>query len=124
MNSKNQFWPLVQRSLQLRCPVCGKGRLFRGWFKMHEVCTACGVAFEREAGFYLGSIYVNYGVTALVVAIGYPLLLFNQVVQEQPLLLLAVTFSILFPIWFFRYARALWIGFDQWCDPRNAPGPE
>ena len=44
---------------------------------------SCGVAFEREAGFYLGSIYVNYGVTALVVAIGYPLLLFNQVVEEQ-----------------------------------------
>ena len=77
---------------------------------MHEVCTACGVVFEREAGFYLGSIYVNYGVTALVVAIGYPLLLFNQVVQEQPLLLLAVTFSILFPIWFFRYGSDLTSG--------------
>ena len=87
---------------------------------MHDECPACGVAFEREAGFYLGSIYVNYGVTAMVVAVGYPLLLFNQVLDENPLLLMAMAFSILFPIWFFRYARALWIGFDEFCDPRDA----
>ena len=88
---------------------------------MHEVCPACGVAFEREAGFHLGSIYVNYGLTVLVAAIGYPLLLFNQVVEEQPLLIMAMAFTILFPIWFFRYARALWMGFDEWCDRRETP---
>jgi len=119
MNRKKRFWPLVLRSLRLRCPVCGQGRLFRGWFKMHDVCPTCGVAFEREAGFYLGSIYVNYGVTAVVVAIGYPLLLFNGVMDENRLLAMAMAFSILFPIWFFRYARALWIGFDEYCDPRG-----
>lgn len=88
---------------------------------MHDACPECGVAFEREAGYYLGSIYVNYGVTALVVAIGYPLLLFNQVMDEKPLLALALAFSVLFPIWFFRYARALWIGFDELWDPRDRP---
>ena len=88
---------------------------------MHDACPACGVAFEREAGFYMGSIYVNYGLTAFVVSIGYPLLLFNKVVDEQPLLIMAAAFSILFPIWFFRYARALWMGFDQLCDPRETP---
>ena len=94
--------------------------MFKGWFKMHDVCPNCEVTFEREAGFYLGSIYVNYGLTALVVAIGYPLLLFNQVVDENSLLLLALAFSIIFPIWFFRYARALWMGFDEFCDPRDS----
>jgi len=28
-----------------------------------------------------------------------------------------------FPIWFHRYARALWMGFDQFLDPRPAPKP-
>ena len=91
---------------------------------MHDVCPACGVKFEREAGFYMGSIYVNYGLTAIVVSIGYPLLLFNKVVDEQPLLFMAASFSILFPIWFFRYARALWMGFDELCDPRETPDAE
>ena len=26
-------------------------------------------------------------------------------------------FSVLFPLWFFRYARALWIAFDERFDP-------
>ena len=124
MSKKNRFWPLVFRSLRLRCPVCGKGRLFKSWFKMYDACPNCEAVYEREAGFYLGSIYVNYGLTALIVAIGYPLLLFNQVVEENALLLIALAFSILFPIGFFRYARALWIGFDEFCDPRDAPHAE
>jgi hypothetical protein len=27
------------------------------------------------------------------------------------------TFSLLFPLWFFRYARGLWIAFDERFDP-------
>jgi hypothetical protein len=50
------------------------------------------VAFAREADFYMGSIYVNYGLTALIVSSGYPLLLFNKVVDEQPLLAMATAF--------------------------------
>ena len=29
-------------------------------------------------------------------------------------------FSVLFPLWFFRYARSLWVGFDQYFDPQVA----
>ena len=61
-----RFWMLFKRSLLLRCPVCGQGKLFRGWFAMHERCERCGVKFEREPGFFLGSIYVNYGLTAVL----------------------------------------------------------
>jgi hypothetical protein len=25
----------------------------------------------------------------------------------------------MFPMWFFRYARSLWLGFDQYVDPRK-----
>jgi len=85
---------------------------------MHEKCSHCGVSFKREAGFYLGSIYFNYGLTALVIAVVYPLLLFNQVASNNTLLIIALAFCLLFPIWFFRYARALWLGFDQFVDPR------
>ena len=85
---------------------------------MRDTCAKCGGSFEREAGFYLGSIYFNYGLTALVVAIVYPVLLFNGVMSNNALMASALAFAVLFPIWFFRYARALWLGFDQYCDPR------
>src|SRR5688500_10126255 len=63
------FWRRVGRSLRLRCPRCGMGRLYRGWFAMNDQCAECGCDFRREPGFYLGSIYFNYGLTALVVTV-------------------------------------------------------
>ena len=86
---------------------------------MNERCPLCGVKFEREPGFFLGSIYINYGLTALLVTIAYPLLLFVGNVPERPLLFAAVAFTVLFPILLFPWARSLWLGFDQWHDPRE-----
>ena len=86
---------------------------------MHRACGHCGTSFEREPGFYLGSIYFNYGLTALITAIAYPVLMFNKVLPDSKLLPLTLAFAILFPIWFFRYARSLWLGFDQYMDPRQ-----
>ena len=114
---------LLSRSLRLRCPLCGQGRLFRRWLLMNERCPQCGVKFEREPGFFLGSIYINYGLTALLVTIAYPLLLFVGNVSERPLLFGAVAFTVLFPILLFPWARSLWLGFDQWHDPREVERP-
>jgi Protein of unknown function (DUF983) len=86
---------------------------------MNEKCPHCGVKFEREPGFFLGSIYINYGLTALIVAIAYPLLLFVAGVPETPLLIGAVAFTVFFPIFIFPWARSIWLGFDQWHDPRE-----
>ena len=114
-----RFLTLLSRALRLRCPLCGQGRLFRGWLRMNQECPNCGVKFEREPGFFLGSIYINYGLTALIVAIVYPILLFQRHVPETPLLIGAVTFTVVFPILLFPWARSLWLGFDQWHDARE-----
>jgi uncharacterized protein (DUF983 family) len=124
MRFKTLFW----RCCRLRCPMCGQGRLFRGWFRMHDTCPHCRVSFAREGGFYLGSIYFNYGLTALIAAVGYPLLRFNRVLPSNVLMPLTLLFVLVFPMWFFRYARSLWLGFDQYWDPRSGEqetgGPE
>lgn len=109
------FW----RACRLRCPFCGEGKLFQSWFRMRKACPSCAVSFEREPGFFLGSIYFNYGLTALIAAIAYPALLFTRTVPEKPLLWGTLAFTLLFPMWFFRYARSLWLGFDQFMDPRE-----
>ena len=113
-----RYFTLVWRALRLRCPFCGRGKLFRGWFSMHKQCESCGVSLEREPGFFLGSIYFNYGLTALVTAIAYPVLMFRGV-PDKYLMPVTLAWAILFPIWFFRYARSLWLGFDQFVDPRK-----
>ena len=113
-----RYFTLVWRALRLRCPFCGRGKLFRDWFRMHSQCASCGASLEREPGFFLGSIYFNYGLTALVTAIAYPVLMFNGV-PDKYLMPLTLAWAILFPVWFFRYARSLWLGFDQYVDPRR-----
>ncbi len=85
---------------------------------MNAHCPHCGVSLQREPGFFLGSIYFNYGLTALITAIAYPALMFNGV-PDKYLVPATLGFALLFPLWFFRYARSLWLGFDQYMDPRT-----
>ncbi len=112
-----RFRTIFVRSCRLRCPRCGEGKLFHGWFAMHGQCDHCGMKFQREPGFYLGSIYFNYGLTsALALSAFFSLHLGYRVPSEQltwPLL----AFVLLFPLWFFRYARGLWLGMDEYFDP-------
>jgi len=37
------------------------------------------------------------------------------------LLVVTLAFALVFPLWFFRYARALWVAFDELWDPTLAP---
>jgi uncharacterized protein DUF983 len=86
---------------------------------MQDTCSSCGVRFEREPGFFLGSIYINYGLTTLIVAIAYPVLRFHYLIDKAPLLAGSLLFAVVFPILIFPWTRSLWMGFDQWRDPRE-----
>jgi uncharacterized protein (DUF983 family) len=105
------------RALRLRCPACGEAPIFRGWFAMYDWCGECGRLFNRDAGYLLGSIYFNYGVTAMLVVVMYFAMFFGDVLADSQRLVILVAFGVLFPMWFFRYARALWMAFDERWDP-------
>jgi uncharacterized protein (DUF983 family) len=111
---------ILGRGLALRCPRCGAGRVFRGWFQIHVRCPQCQLVFEREPGYFVGAIYLNYGTTVLVVMPGYFVL---DAWLAPPLwaqLALWGTFAGLFPIWFFRYSKSLWLAIDYLVDPTDA----
>lgn len=108
---------IFKNACRLRCPRCGRGRLFCGWLSMHAACDHCGLNFSREPGFYLGAIYVNYGLTALIVTATYLSLHFGLGVADYVLLIGIGLYCVVFPLWFFRYARSLWLAFDEYFDP-------
>jgi uncharacterized protein (DUF983 family) len=105
------------RALRLRCPACGRAPIFRGWFAMHAACAFCGRHFNRDPGYLLGSIYFNYGVTAMAVVVMYFTMYFRDWLTNGQRLVVLSLFAIIFPVWFFRYARALWMAFDERWDP-------
>lgn len=92
---------------------------------MLERCPACGLAFEREPGYFVGAIYLNYGVTAVVMLAGYFALGAGLGAEVGLQLLVWGTFVVAFPLWFFRYSKSLWLSLDYLVDPvdTSPPGP-
>jgi uncharacterized protein (DUF983 family) len=103
---------LLGRGLRLKCPRCGEGRLFEGWMQMPERCSGCGLKYERAPGYFLGSAYINYGITALILMISYFVLHFGVGWTNTQLAFPLAAFCVIFPLWLFRYARAIWLAFD------------
>lgn len=57
----------VINSLLEKCPKCGKGKMFEQGARlfqippMKEKCELCGYKFDREPGYFLGAMYISYG---------------------------------------------------------------
>ena len=103
---------IARRALGLRCPRCGRSALYRGWFRMHERCASCGLRYEREQGYFVGAIYVNYAATTVLALGGFFVLwgMFDLSTRTQLLVLVPVV--LVFPLWFFRYSRSLWLAVE------------
>ena len=114
-----EFGTAVGRAVKLRCPRCGRGKLFRGLLRMNEQCENCGFRYERGPGYFLGSAYINYAVTAVLLTLGYVVLHFGLRMSNRALLAPLVVFCVLFPLVFFRYARSLWLAMDCYFDRSN-----
>lgn len=117
----NRFWTLFFNAFRLRCPVCKEGKIFPSWFRYADHCPTCGVKIEREPGYFLGSIYFNYGMTSLIAVFTYILGLFVFKLNNYVLFPVVLVFTLIFPMYFLRYARASWLVFDQYFHPRTPP---
>lgn len=52
--------------MALKCPLCGHDTFKAGFYRSAKKCSHCGLDFEPETGFYAGSIYPMYGMSALI----------------------------------------------------------
>ena len=105
----------------MRCPRCGVGPLFRGFFSMYAGCHSCDLKYEREQGYFVGAIYINYGATAIIMIAGFFWLdHFINLSLAQQLIVWSI-FGISFPLFFFRYSRSLWLSLDYIFNPEDMP---
>ena len=91
--------------------------MFRNWLRMPTHCVLCRLRFEREQGYFIGAMYVNYALTVGIVVSGYFLLERWLPMSLPQQLLLWGSVSILFPLLLFRHARVLWLSFDYLFNP-------
>lgn len=117
MTAGRHFRLLFSRGLRQRCPVCGRGKIFKGFFKTYEHCPVCGFEFEREPGYYTGAVAINLVVSELLIAIIAVPLAASQVVPISTLVILGVTLPVLLPLLFYRPTKSLWMSVDHFLHP-------
>ena len=91
--------------------------LFRGWFTMARQCALCGMVFERAQGYFVGAIYINYAVSSVIAVAGFFVLWSRWDVPVAWQFAIWVPFLLVFPLWFFRYSRSLWLAVEYYVNP-------
>jgi uncharacterized protein (DUF983 family) len=107
-------WGQLWAVLRQRCPNCGKGRVFSGLTTMNRQCDVCGLLFQREAGYFLGAMYISYPIGMIFLLIGTLILhlMLPDWGYEWLVLLALIPYLPLVPL-VFRYSRLLWIYFER-----------
>lgn len=107
-------WATISAILGQRCPRCHTGRIFRGAFAMNDPCPVCGLLFQREAGYFLGAMYISYGIAVVILTTLFftAAALLSNWNYELALVLAMVVYILFVPV-VFRYSRVLWIYFDR-----------
>jgi uncharacterized protein (DUF983 family) len=119
---------MLWRGLRKRCPICGSGKLFTGWFRMKERCPGCGYRFEREEGFFLGAYVVNLAiaeglVVLLAVVPTIVLLAGNPDTDVVPILVAGLVAAVLAPLAFYPFSKTIWTAFDLIMRPPSVREP-
>lgn len=102
---------VAARGLLNRCPNCGAPTLFRkgSWFDVNKDCPRCGFRIERDDGFFIGSMSLNYGATLVCFLTPVMLLAYKGVIGTTTAIVLAGVGSIGFPVAFYRSSRSWWL---------------
>jgi uncharacterized protein (DUF983 family) len=73
---------LLMSILHEKCPHCGQGHVFQKQNNllkmpvMNEKCSVCDYKFDREPGYFLGAMYISYGIAVFLGILTYLILHF------------------------------------------------
>ncbi|HEU5238642.1 MAG TPA: hypothetical protein VFU37_16035 [Pyrinomonadaceae bacterium] len=101
------------RCLKLRCPVCDRASIVERPFNLKHVCSACGVIFKREEGFFVGAIMANVVATEAFILLAYFVCLLFPNLSERAMLGILFAIGVSFPLAFYHHAWAFWLGLDH-----------
>jgi uncharacterized protein (DUF983 family) len=105
---------LLWRGVTKRCPVCGGGCLFTGWFSIRDRCPRCDFPLERIEGHWMGALGMNTIVSfgALFVTIAVGVAVTYPDIPTALLMAIAVGVAVVVPLTFFPFSKTLWSAID------------
>lgn len=114
---------IIDRGLANRCPNCGGRALFKPgtFFELNNACSDCGLKLEKDEGFYLGAMSLNYGGTLVGFLAPDALLWYGGVLSGRWAVGLAIGGSILVPVLLYRSSRSWQLMLYYFFFPHHLP---
>ena len=122
-----------RRALRLRCPVCGEQPIFAPWRRVRSLrqwltpldgCPRCRYRYDREPGYFLLATWAfNYVAVGGAALLAWLLLSTFTAIPLVPMLFLLLVPMPLASLLFARHAKAFWLAFDHFVDPKRKKSP-
>lgn len=109
------------RGLRKRCPRCGYDGIFQSFFELTQRCNNCGLAFEREEGYWLGAMIVVMAITEGL----YGIVIIGSIVATWPdvpwtfLWISGIVLNAIIPVVAYPRSKTIWMGLDRAFNPRD-----
>ena len=107
---------LLWRAIRLKCPHCGGGSLFTGFFRMKERCPSCGLLLERgEGDYFIGAYTLNLIAVEVLLAVAFTVVVIVTW-PDPPWLALqygGVALSVLGALACYPFAKTTWLAVDM-----------
>ena len=98
------------RGMRGRCPRCQSQAIFNSFDRLAESCPGCRLPLEKEDGWGLGAIPLNYSFTCLFWILPVGIMFLFGWMSLTLTLVLAGGGAILVPFLTYRYSKGLWVG--------------
>jgi len=105
---REAFSRLIARALRRRCPVCGRGAMFRSHFRMNRNCPSCHVLFWKDPGESLGAMYLDYAVAAASFLSAWMLISLTTAVSQLSLIITLSAVAVTGVLVLYPWSRCIW----------------
>jgi uncharacterized protein (DUF983 family) len=118
-NRRPAMGTLLKRGLGKRCPLCGRGRVFQSFFTMRDRCPHCNYSFEREEGYWVGAVIMNFVFVETWFAILFVTVVFATLpdIAWMPLLAVAIVTNGILPVILYPHSKTIWMAVDVYFHP-------
>ncbi|HMS17792.1 MAG TPA: DUF983 domain-containing protein [Planctomycetota bacterium] len=91
--------------------------MFESLFRMRESCPECSFRFTRETGYWLGAMYINYGVAVGVTILLHLVMTDGFQIPTRIQMAILIPLAVVLVLLFFGTSRALFLAMDLSWDP-------
>lgn len=99
---------ILARGFNNCCPNCGNKTLFREdkFFELNKSCPSCGLKLEKDEGFFLGAMSINYGFTCVCFLAPIAILWYKGILSDTWATILGIAAAVIVPVALYRSSRS------------------